>query len=93
MADEPAFKEVTKETFKEIYVRLGGGRRSGWTADYWREFFEDKVKPEWRFMVQEPTSPEHDQMWIVTDDEAREYRLFFMTEQSTEDFFDFPGKE
>jgi hypothetical protein len=32
-------------------------------------------------------------MWIVTDPEAWEYRLFFMTDQSTEDFFDHPGKE
>lgn len=91
--DEPAFKEVTKETFKEIYFRLGGGDSSGWTADYWRKFFEDEVKPGWRFMVEEPRSPKHDRMWIVTDPETKEYRLFFLTDQSTEDFFDYPGKE
>lgn len=37
----PTFKEVTKEKFKEIYFRLGGGKRSGWTAEYWQEFFEN----------------------------------------------------
>ena len=90
---ETAFTEVTKEEFKEIYFRLGGGPDSGWTAEYWQESFEDNVKLGWRFMVQEPRSPEHDCMWIVTDTGAREYRLFFMTDESTESFFDYPGKE
>lgn len=44
-------------------------------------------------MVEEPTSPAHDCMWIVTDGAAKEYRLFFMTDESTESVFDFPGKE
>lgn len=44
-------------------------------------------------MVQEPESPKHGRMWIVADDAAKEYRLFFMTEESTENFFDYPGKE
>jgi hypothetical protein len=91
--EEPTFKEVTKERFKEIYFRLGGGDFSGWTADYWQKFFEEDVKPGWRFMVEEPKSPKHDCMWIVADQQAKEYRLFFMTEESTEDFFDYPGKE
>jgi hypothetical protein len=91
--DETNFKEVSKEKFKEIYFRLGGGPYSGWTADYWEKFFEDEVKPGWRFMVEEPRSPEHDSMWIVTDNETKEYRLFFMTDESTESFYDYPGKE
>lgn len=44
-------------------------------------------------MVEEPESHVHDRMWIVTDQETKEYRLFFMTEQSTDDFFDYPSKE
>lgn len=90
---DAAFKEVTKEEFKEIYFRLGGGRNLGWTSEYWEEFFENKVNPGWRFMVQEPASPEHDCMWIGTDNGTKEYRLFFLTEESTESFFDYPGKE
>jgi hypothetical protein len=89
--NEPSFKEVTKEKFKEVYFRLGGGASSGWTADYWRKSFEDEGRPGWRFMVEEPGSLAHDRMCIVTDHETKEYRLFFMTEQSTEDFFDHPG--
>ena len=82
--------QVTKEKFKETYFRLGGGDSSGWTADYWQKFFEDEVKPGWRFMVEEPRSPDHNRMMIVTDHESREYRLFFMTDQSMEDFFEEP---
>ena len=87
------FKEVTKDEFRKIYFRLGGGKHSGWTADYWQKFFEDEVRAGWKFMIQEPASPAHDQMWIVSDNQAGEYRLFFMTEESTDSVFDHPGKE
>jgi hypothetical protein len=90
---ETAFKEVTKEKFKEVYFRLGGGNRSGWTADYWEKFFEDEVKPAWKFMVEEPRSPKHDCMWIVTDSATKEYRLWFMTEQDSDDCCQFPDTE
>jgi hypothetical protein len=90
--DETAFKEVTKEEFKEVYFRLGGGQSSGWTADYWRKNFKGKFKSGWRFMVEEPRSAEHDRMWVVTDHQAQEHRLFFMTEQSAEDFMEWPGE-
>lgn len=83
------FKEVTKEKFKEIYFRLGGGRKSGWTADYWQEFFENEAKPGWKFMVEEPKSAKHVRMYIVTDNKAKEHRLFFMTEEE-EDSSDWP---
>lgn len=85
------FKEVTKEKFKEIYFRLGGGKRSGWTADYWEKFFENDAKPGWKFMVEEPKSAKHVRMFIVTDTKAREYRLFFMTEEE-EDSSEWPGE-
>lgn len=91
--DEPAFKQVTKALFKEIYFRLGGGEASGWTADHWRKVFEDKAELGWKFMVEEPRSVEHDRMCIVTDYQARERRMFFMTDQSTEDFFAQPWDE
>ena len=89
---EPAFKEVPKGLFEEIYFRLGG-ESSGWTADYWREVIEPKAGSGWRFMVEEPRSAEHNRMWVVTDHKAMEHRLFFTTEQSAEDFFDPLGDE
>ena len=91
--DEPAFKQVSQGLFKDMYFRLGGGKASGWTADYWREFFEGEAEPGWRFMVEEPRSAEHDRMFVVTDHQAREHRLFFMTDQSAEDFFQQPCEE
>ncbi len=91
--DGPTFRQVSKGLFKDMYFRLGGGESSGWTAEYWREFFEDEADLDWRFMVEEPKSPEHNRMCVVTDHEAREHRLFFMTEQSEEDFFGWPGDE
>jgi hypothetical protein len=93
MGEGTNFKEVSKEKFKEIYFRLGGGNATGWTADYWQKFYEDNVKPGWKFMVQEPAGPKHGSMWIVDDNAAKEYRLFFMTDESTENFFDHPGKD
>jgi hypothetical protein len=88
----PGFKEVTREKFKEIYFRLGGGKKSGWTAEYWQEFFENKALPGWKFMVEEPRSAKHNRMFIVTDNKAKEYRMFFMTEEE-EDSSDWRGKE
>jgi hypothetical protein len=46
----------------------------------------------WRFMVEEPRSAAHNRMWVVTDHEAKELRLFFMTEQSEDDFMEWPGE-
>jgi len=90
---ETAFKEVTKEQFKEVYFRLGNGAYSGWTADYWLGFYENQVNPDWKFLVEEPRSSHHDQMWIVADHATKEHRLFFLTDESTESFFDYSAKE
>lgn len=76
--DRPAFTAVSKESFREIYFRLGAAPYSGWTADYWQKFFEEEVHADWTFMVEQPRSPAHDQMWIVSDTQARQYRLFFL---------------
>jgi hypothetical protein len=84
------FREVTREAFETLYLRHGPA--SGWTASQWETSFA-QTPAGWRFMVQAASSPEHDRMWIVTDHTAREHRLFFMTEESTEDVFDHPGRD
>jgi hypothetical protein len=84
------FREVTKAEFKAIYDRHGGAH-TGWTPEYWRTHFDDAPRPGWKFVVQEPASPEHDQMWIVSDHATKEYRLVFLTESSTESFFEGGG--
>jgi hypothetical protein len=82
-------KGVTKEQFKEIYFALGGG--FDWNADYWNRFFEEEERPGMKYFVEEPSTPEHTRMMIVTDHGSNEYRLFFLTEGSEESFFSFPG--
>ncbi len=81
-------REVTKEEFKELYFRLGGG--IGWDLDYWNRFFVENERPDMKYLAEEPRTPEHTRMMIVTDFGAKEYRLFFMTEEDEEDFFWFP---
>jgi hypothetical protein len=85
---KPVFKEVTKARFKELYFRLGGGKRTGWTAEYWDEFFEKKVNPNWKFMVEEPRSSKHVRMYISSDKKSEEYRMYFLTEEDEDSFFD-----
>jgi hypothetical protein len=86
-------KEVTKDQFREIYFKLGGGDAAGWGLDYWNKFFEDESKSKgMKYLVEEPETPEHTRMMIVTDFGTREYRLFFFTEESEESFFEFPGE-
>ena len=42
--------------------------------------------------VEEPETPEHTRMMIVTDYNRNQYRLFFLTEESEESLFDFPDE-
>ena len=86
-------REVTKEQFREIYFRLGGGGATGWDLNYWDRFFEREQRSGMKFLVQEPETPEQTRMMIVTDFGANEYRLFFLTEEAEDRLFDFPGKE
>jgi hypothetical protein len=85
-------KEVTREQFKEIYFKLGGGTATGWGLEYWNEFFEDEKIPGMKYLLEEPETPEHTRMMIVTDYGLNEHRLFFLTEESEESLFDFPDE-
>ena len=85
-------KEVTKEQFKEIYSKHGGGEAAGWGLEYWKQNFENEKKQGMKYLLEEPLTLVHTRMMIVTDYDRNEYRLFFMTEESEESFFDFPGK-
>jgi hypothetical protein len=81
-------KEVTKEEFKTLYFKLGGGAATGWDLDYWNKFFPDHGGTDLRYLAEEPETPEHTRMFIVSG--AKEYRLFFLTEEAEEHFFEFP---
>ncbi len=86
-------KEVPKEQFEEIYFRLGGGDRAGWDQAYWDQFFASDPSPAMKYVIEEPPTPQHHRMMIVSDFAAREYRLFFMTEQNEESFCEFPNQD
>lgn len=80
------FKEVTKAKFKEYFFRYGVSvKNSGWTAEYWEEVFEKNAKPGFKFMLEEPKSASHNRLNIVTDNNAKEYRMYFMTEDDDGD--------
>jgi hypothetical protein len=83
-------REVTKSEFKDIYFRLGGGR-DGWDAAYWNGSLEHDAWPGMKYMVEEPETPQHVKMMIVTDFGAHEHRLFFMTQDGEDDLLQFPG--
>jgi hypothetical protein len=83
-------RQVTKEQFKDLYFRLGGETPTGWGLDYWNRFFVDNERTDMKYLVEEPRTPDHNRMMIVTDFGAKEYRLFFLTEEAEESFFEFP---
>jgi hypothetical protein len=87
-----AMKEVTREQFREIYFRLGGGVAAGWGPEYWDTFFEVERRPGMKYLCEEPETAEHTRMMIVTDYGADEYRMFFLTEEGEESFCVFPGE-
>jgi hypothetical protein len=91
--DEPTFKQVGKGLFEEMYLRLGGGNSTGWTADYWRKVIEPYAGLGWRFMAEEPKSAAHNRMFIVMDPKAMEHRMFFMTEEEEDGFMEWPTYE
>jgi len=85
-------KQVTKSEFKQVYVRLGGGR-DGWDEAHWQSTFEHDSRPGMRFMIEEPETARHVKMWIVSDYAVNEYRLFFMTEEDSDDMLEFPSTQ
>jgi len=77
-------KIVSKQKFKDAYFKYGL-EKGGWSQSYWEKFFEPEEKVPMRYAIEEPSSPEHNRMMIVSDHD--EYRLFFFTEESEESFF------
>jgi hypothetical protein len=81
-------KEITKEEFKNLYIEYATPV-SGWTEDYWNEFYEREEGKKYYFA--KPETPESSRMFIMED--GIERRMVFLTEDAEESFFDFPGKE
>jgi hypothetical protein len=80
--------EVTKDEFKDLYFKYATPN-SGWTLDYWNRFFENGQGK--KYFFSKPSTPQSTRMFII--DEGDIHRMIFLTEDSEESFFDFPGKE
>lgn len=81
-------EEITKQEFKGFYFKYATPN-SGWTEEYWNHFYEQEIGK--RYFFTRPESPESTRMFIVSD--VDKHRMIFLTEESEESFFDFPGKE
>lgn len=74
--------QVSKIEFKKLYFDYAQPN-SGWTEDYWNQFFEPERDKSYFF--EEPESPVTDRMMIVSGDNR--HRMIFLTENSEEAFF------
>jgi hypothetical protein len=81
-------EEVTKERFKDLYFKYAI-INSGWTEDYWDQFYEKEEGK--RYFFTKPESPDSTRMFIVSG--LNKHRMIFLTEEAEESFFDYPGKE
>jgi hypothetical protein len=84
-------RKVTKEEFKKRYFEYEKTNPgTGWTADYWDHFYEKEMGM--KYEITEPESPAANVMWIGGE-KMDTHRMFFLSEDQTDSFFDFPGKE
>lgn len=81
-------EEITKEKFKELYFKYSTPH-SGWTEDYWNQFYEMETGK--RYFFTRPETPESIRVFIVSDDLKR--RMIFLTEEAEDSFFDNSGRE
>lgn len=79
-------RPVTHSQFKTLYFQHAQPH-SGWTEDYWNQFFEGKESDVYYFEA--PDSPLANRMMISTGQNM--HRMFFLTEEAEESFFQFPS--
>jgi hypothetical protein len=78
-------QEIPKSEFKKLYLRYSTPD-SGWTREYWNEFFEAEVGK--KYFFRKPDTPGSTRMMIVSDKDVR--RMIFLTDDAEESFFGFP---
>ncbi len=84
-------KEVSKEKFKKVYFEHGM-ERDGWDSECWENTFESPNNLDMKYKVKFSVSEDENRMMIISDYNQREYRLFFLTEESEESMFFQSGK-
>ncbi len=77
---------VTHTHFRELYFKYAQPQ-SGWTEDYWNQFFEEKECDV--FYFEAPASPLANRMMISSGQNT--HRMFFLTEEAEESFFKNPS--
>ena len=75
--------EVTKGKFKACYFQ-GASDSSGWTADYWAEFFESDNSS--KFFIDEPSDPLANRMFIRSGN--GQHCIFYLTEEAESSMYD-----
>ena len=83
-------EKVSKNKFKDTYFKYGKAE-DGWGKKYWDNHYENPKNQEIKYFIQLPTNDQENRMMIV--DGKNECRLFFLTVDREEAFFDYPGKE
>ncbi len=76
-------REVTKREFKELFFQHGVAQ-SGWTEGYWDQFYEHECNA--RYFFTEPASPDQVRMFISSGQGT--HRIFLLSEEAEESFFD-----
>ena len=80
-------REITKQEFRDLYIKYGqSAKYSGWTEDYWDQFHEKETGK--RYFFTEPTSPDQTRMFI--DSGRDSHRMFLLSEEAEESFFEHP---
>jgi hypothetical protein len=79
---------VTHTHFRELYSQYVQPH-SGWTEDYWNQFFESRQSDTYYF--EPPASPLANRMMISSGQNT--HRLFFLTEEAEESFCQFPNDD
>ncbi len=80
-------REISKEEFRMLYIKYGQSQtNSGWTQEYWDRFFENETDK--RYFFTEPTEPDQTRMFIDSGRGTR--RMFLLSEEAEESFFEFP---
>ncbi len=80
-------REVTKQEFKELFFKYGVALGSGgWNEEYWDAFYEHENNA--RYFFTEPASPDQVRMFISSG--GGTHRIFLLSEEAEESFFEFP---
>jgi len=82
-------KEVTREEFKKLFFEHATPG-SGWTHESWKQI-DQGPDADTKYLYKPPATPLHDRLYISSGD--AECRMFFMTDESDEAFFDHPGRD